>query len=227
MVPGAGTAIGIIESLTKRTRRVERVGAQQAKFSSLVAPQGSLAQPGGFGGGFFPSTGGGPCPGLRSVRIGGVCVDMLALPPGGRPAITPQVGGPVGQVIMGSFGLPAMVPNQVGQIQRANGTVGPILKCNRGFVLGTDNLCYPKQVLPRRSQFRKWRGATRPLISGADVKAIRRAARAKGRVLELAKDIGLHASAKPPSNSAAKELKILKAQHLLAPPTVIVGHHDH
>ncbi len=214
MVPGAGTAISVVESLTKRTRRRERVGAQVAKFGDLL-PTGSSKAFGEIGGRCFP-------PFRRDPRTGDcrIFVGEQSGPNGGT-----TVAGPVGEVTMGSFGLPAMVPRQVGQIQRANGTVGPILKCDRGFVLGTDNLCYPKQVLPRRSQFRKWRGATRPLISGADVKAIRRAARAKGRVLELAKDIGLHASAKPPSNSAAKELKILKAQHLLAPPAVIVGHH--
>jgi len=105
-----------------------------------------------------------------------------------------------------------MVPVQVGQIQRRDGSVGPILRCARGMVLGMDNLCYPKAVLPRRSKFRKWRGQARPAVSAADVKAIRTAAAAKGRVLALAKDVGLHASVTRPKTKA----EILAPhQHLL------------
>ena len=122
-----------------------------------------------------------------------------------------------GVAVVGGFGLPAMQPEVVGQIRRRDGTVGAILRCARGMVLGVDSLCYPKAVLPRRSKFRKWRGQPKALISGADVKAIRRAAAVKDRVLGLAKDVGLHASKSKPTTPKPKQL---------APP-VIIDHHSH
>lgn len=123
-----------------------------------------------------------------------------------------QEGPDPGRAVVGGFGLPAMVPDIVGSITRRDGSTGPIRRCMRTMVLGSDNLCYPKAVLPRRSKFRKWRGDVRPAVSAADVKAIRKAAAAKDRVLALAKDVGLHASkARPTSRPKAH-------QHLLAAP---------
>lgn len=133
-----------------------------------------------------------PCPG-RMVRVRGSCVDLTALPPGGDPAIVPvpgtTVGGPGGSTTMGAFGLPAVVPAAETRIVR---------KCPRGMVLGMDDLCYPKAVLPRRSRNRKWRGDPKPPVTAADAKAIRRADRVRETVLDLAKDVGLHASKSKP-----------------------------
>lgn len=135
---------------------------------------------------------GGPCP-AGTIRAGSSCVDLMALPPGGSPATFPAPGttimGPGGAAVVGSFGLPAIAPQMVSQIVR---------RCPRGMVLGDDDLCYPKAVLPKRSRFRKWRGEVRPPVTRADVRAIRRAASARERVLELAKDVGLHASKSKP-----------------------------
>jgi len=112
------------------------------------------------------------------------------------------------QAVEGAFGMAAMVPQE--ELRRT-------LVCPRGMVLGEDDLCYPKAILPRRSKFRKHRGQARPVISAADSKAIRKAARARDRVLKLAKDVGLHASkTKPASRKAPKH------QHLLAPPQLRV-----
>lgn len=82
---------------------------------------------------------------------------------------------------MGAFGLPAMAPAVVSRVHR---------ECGPGLVLGKDDLCYPKSVLRRNSRFRKWRGAPKPPVTGADMRAIRRAARARDRVAELAQDVG-------------------------------------
>jgi len=123
-----------------------------------------------------------------------------------------QEGADPGRPVVGGFGLPAMVPQVVGSITKRDGTTGPILRCMRGMVLGIDSLCYPKAVMPRRSKFRKWRGAARPAVSAGDVKAIRRAAAAKERVLNLAKDVGLFASKTKPAPRPKAH------QHLIAPP---------
>ena len=127
------------------------------------------------------------------IRVGDTCVDLTALPPGGDPAFVPtsgtEIGGPGGTAVMGGFGVPAMIPRTETRIVR---------RCGRGMVLGADNLCYPKAILRRNSRFRKWRMAPRPPVTAADERAIRRAARTRDRVLELAKDVGLHASKSRP-----------------------------
>lgn len=120
------------------------------------------------------------CP-SGTVRIGDACVSPGDVFPGGAP-FTSAAGG---QAVQGGFGLPALTPVQESRIRR---------RCPDGFVLGKDNLCYPRQILPRRSKFRKWRPAARPAVTAGDVKAIRRADRARRRLVELTKDAGAHAS---------------------------------
>ena len=124
----------------------------------------------------------GGCP-TGMVRLGDRCVDFSAAFPGGDPLTTPAGG----QATVGAFGLPALSPQGITRIVR---------KCGRGMVLGIDNLCYPKAVLTGRSKFRKWRRPVRPPISRRDVVAIKRAAGARDRVKELAKDVGLTVGAK-------------------------------
>jgi len=137
----------------------------------------------------------------RCVRRGRSVFDPLGI-------FGPSAGGgtaaaaPTGEAVQGAFGMPALVPFQETRVQ---------LQCPRGFVLGTDNLCYPKVVLSRRNKFRKWRGAARAPVTAADARAIRRAGRTKDRVLALAKDVGLHASKTKPASRA----RLPKHQHLL------------
>lgn len=109
-----------------------------------------------------------------------------------------------GQAVVGAFGMPAMVPEQVQRV---------MLDCGPGMVLGTDDLCYPKSVLSSRNKNRKWRRAPKPTVSRADERAIRKAAAARDRVLQLAKDVGLHASKTRPASRSKKG-----HQHLLAAP---------
>lgn len=160
----------------------ERIGRGLGELGNQAFGPGDRPTTGGSG---FASGGGTPtgCPG-RLIKVGSQCIDPLALPPGGKPAIVPTSGtmvGGGGQAVMGGFGLPAMAPQAETRIVR---------RCGPGMVLGKDNLCYPKQILSRRSRFRKWRAAPRPPVTSADVAAIRRAARAKERVKGLAKDVG-------------------------------------
>lgn len=145
---------------------------------------------GGGGGSDRPTSGGrgftdggtGPCPGAGVVHVPGVgCVSLGDLGPGGAPAV--RAAG--GVAVQGAFGMPALQPRTETRTVR---------RCGPGMVLGKDNLCYPKAVLSRRSKFRKWRAAPRPPVSAADMKAIRRAARAKDRVANLGRDVGLNVS---------------------------------
>ena len=157
---------------------------------------------GGLGGIFGGGGGGGPqqftgssCPDgfvFRNGRceVSGFRGTAERFLPGGSTGVLPgPVGG--GEATVGAFGLPAMLPAQVGTVVRNNGTVGPILRCGAGMVLGKDDLCYPTQILTGRSRFRKHKKARRAPVTAADAEAIRRAARTKDRVKRLAKDVGL------------------------------------
>lgn len=128
--------------------------------------------------------------GEGKIPFMGGCVSPGDAFPGGAPLMVPAGG----VAVQGAFGLPAMRP---ALIQRT------VRKCGPGMVLGKDNLCYPKQVLGPRSKYRKHRRPPRPPISSADVRAIRRAARAKDRVADLGRDVGLHVSKSRPKSKAA------------------------
>lgn len=144
------------------------------------------------------------------IRMGQRCVSPGDFWPGGAPAVIPTQPGPgygppspgtavvpygSGMATVGAFGMPAAVPQMMQRVVR---------RCGKGMVLGEDDLCYPKAVLGRRSKFRKWRAAPRPLISNADVKAIRRAASVKNRVAELGRDVGLHVAKSAPRRAPKK-----------------------
>jgi len=175
-------------------------GTACVPFNSPRAAGTILVRPRGFGAA-VPSSlaGSGPCQfPLRRDPLTGQCRLFLGTQSGPDPSPTTGMGPP-GTAVVGAFGLPAMEPDIVGTISKRDGSSGPILRCSRGMVLGIDSLCYPKAVMPRRSKFRKWRAAPRPVISARDTKAIRIAASAKERVLNLAKEVGLHASKSRPA----------------------------
>lgn len=94
----------------------------------------------------FANPGGACAPGYE-VDASGNCVESglsgtvhRALPGGS----TGTQAGAQGQAVIGAFGLPAMVPMQVGTVTRNDGGVSPILRCMAGYKLGADNLCYVK-----------------------------------------------------------------------------------
>jgi len=98
--------------------------------------------------------------------------------PGGATG-TQQAGG---QAIAGAFGMPAIVPLQVPSSR---------FDCPPGMVLGKDNLCYPRQVLRRDSKFRKWRPGPRPILTGGQRSAIRKARSAVSSAREAISGFGI------------------------------------
>lgn len=112
---------------------------------------------------FMPSPQG-PCPpGTWSTPFG--CIN--------KPGGVVTGGGAVltgGEVVMGQYGA-AMVPD-VEMIKRAS--------CLRGMVLGSDGYCYNTSQI--RNKDRMWPKGRRPLLTGGDMAAISKAARAAGRL---------------------------------------------
>lgn len=100
--------------------------------------------------------------------VGGVCKEkgiigaVHRLVPGGATGVA-TAGF---QAVAGSFGMPAVQPVQ-DMVRK--------LVCPSGFVLGDDDLCYPKAVLRRDSRFRKHRPGPRPILTGGQRNAIRKA----------------------------------------------------
>lgn len=111
--------------------------------------------------------GNGECPGDR-IRVAGLCVKPSAALPGGEPLFTGADWSPV----RGMYG-PAFAPKTMQRTVR---------KCPKGFVLGNDGACYDH--LPRSK--REWDPGMKPLLTGGDRAAIRKAATA-ARKLKRAK----------------------------------------
>lgn len=94
--------------------------------------------------------------------------------------------------------LPGMQSGEAGTDQFGRLVKKPVTRqrnirlCGRGFVLGKNGLCYAKGTLPRNE--REWKPQPRPPLTGADARAIRRAAAAKKRVRKLGSAVGLHLS---------------------------------
>lgn len=106
------------------------------------------------------------------VQKNGGCVPVVpTADPGG--ADLGRIPGEAMQTVMGSFGMPAIVPFDVGDILRGDGTMGPILRCPGKYILGDDSLCYPKGSIPNK--WRKWPKGPRPLLSAMDGKILRHA----------------------------------------------------
>jgi len=84
-----------------------------------------------------------------------------------------------GEAVAGGFNMPAFVPDVVGTITRIDGSSGPILRCPRGTVLATDDLCYAKGT-KGLSSHRKWKPGRRPFLPPTDLRALDRVAALKG-----------------------------------------------
>ncbi len=139
----------------------------------------------------------GPCPGLLSVwdPIGRRCINLGALPPGGEPATSLPfggAGGPPGEAVMGRYGA-ALVPGSR-IIDRA--------ECIRGMVVGNDGLCYNKSQI--KNSDRMWPKGRRPLLTGGDMAAISKAARAAGRLERTTKRLQKIGLMKKPSRPARR-----------------------
>lgn len=121
-----------------------------------------------------PGFGPGPCP-SGTFRVGSQCVSPGDAFPGGDP-LTFGAGG---QMQRGAFGYLSVTPT----MQSVT-----VHRCPPGLVLGKDNLCYEKGTI-KNSQ-RKNPKPPRPAISGADIKAINKAAAVQKRVKSLAGKVG-------------------------------------
>lgn len=129
----------------------------------------------------FGPRGEGQCPGAGSVRVAGRCVNIGDILPGGDPAVTGQVNGvPVGRVE--GFGQPVAGLFGVGITPRVD--VQTVRRCPAGTALGKDGICYTG--LSRNSPKRLHPMGLKPLLTGGDRMAIRKAG-AAARKLERAK----------------------------------------
>lgn len=116
----------------------------------------------------------GECPGAGSIMVAGVgCVNIGDLFPGGNPAITDPVSAGMadtmahqGELARGRYGV-GVVPTVQARATR---------KCPPKMKLGDDGLCYRNLL---RSQ-RRWDPGMKPLMTGGDRAAIRRAAKVAG-----------------------------------------------
>lgn len=152
---------------------------------------GAGAGSGSSSSGALVAEGTGPCPSGYELGPDGQCKKAgfggfveRALP-GGSTGMLGDQYGPAVQTALG----PALTPRQTGTVVRADGTTHPTLGCPAGMVLGKDNLCYDKRVIPKAA--RKWRPAPKPPMSAADAKALRRIGTLQRKVKKLAGNAGL------------------------------------
>lgn len=141
-------------------------------------------------------------PGYYSV--GGTCINPGAAFPGGAPLTLPQSGTQVtqgGSAMPGGMGgVVAVAPNTYSTLRRS---------CPPGMVLGRDDLCYYKGMLPK--SMRKW-PYTKPYITRSDYKAIARADRTRKKLIGLTKKAGAFASMKRPSTRGGSKGVITKSE---------------
>lgn len=183
-VPVVGPGLSAVQQLVATSR------------APLTQPISSFAPPTRAAGG---ATAGAGCPvGFKLVNgrcvVSGITGTLQRLIPMGQTGVLPATTDEFGEAVMGGFGVPALVPAQVGTISRRDGSVSPILRCPRGAVLGVDGLCYTKGVIPRK--FRKWPPGPKPPISAADWKASRTFASVQKRIKKVAGDSGLSCAKK-------------------------------
>ena len=133
--------------------------------SGSEPPTGEQAVPGS-----FAPSGGGGCK-FPAVQVNGRCVDPTAALPGGDPFVSPASG----EAVYGRYGL-AMTPRM---------ETRTVSKCLPGMVLGKDGLCYESLAKGKR----KWDPGTKPLLTGGEMNAINRAARAAKRLDRTKKKI--------------------------------------
>lgn len=105
------------------------------------------------------------CPG-GTIPFRGKCVDPSAALPGGDPFVFEAPSGN-GAGFLGNGSSPMVDTRQYRE-------------CGRGAVLARDGLCYDKRVV--RNSDRMWPRGRRPLLTGGDMNAITKAARAARRV---------------------------------------------
>jgi len=125
----------------------------------------------------------GDCPGILNLKIAGKCVDVGNLLPGGEPAITGQTGSGNGNGNGQAFGGVTKGMYGAGIIPRVD--VRAVRRCPKKYVLGDDGVCY-KHL---RKSDRAWDPGTKPLLTGGERNAIRRAAAAGRKIARSKKQL--------------------------------------
>lgn len=126
--------------------------------------------------------------GPGQIPFGQSCIDPLALPPGGKPAVTgaytpgPSMDG-YGAAVMGLYGLGLQPRVEVQTVRR----------CPGGMALGKDGICY--EGLHRNSPRRAWPMGMKPLMTGGDRAAIAKAKRVATKLAGARKSISKTAKA--------------------------------
>lgn len=119
-----------------------------------VIPSGNNPTPG------LAPNASGDCPGAWSVKVGGRCVNLGDLGPGGPPATTPLQSTP------GGLHAGDHLPTVVASARR---------QCQKGSVLGTDGFCHRKRDI--RNSDRAYPKPRRPLGTSGDLNAVTKASR--------------------------------------------------
>lgn len=122
------------------------------------------------------------------------CFDLVPGGPtqGGGMLITP------GEAVLGRYGAALQPSVQDRSVRR----------CMRGMVLGNDGLCYNRSDLKKSERW--WIPARRPLLTGGDLNAISRAARAANKLQTQQKRLQkLGLLSKPASRSRGRSAKML------------------
>lgn len=109
----------------------------------------------------------GGCP-AGSIGFPPFCVDLRPGGAGSGSGVLVSPGDPRTSAMMAAGGV---VPESRTRTQ---------LRCPRGMVLGIDDLCYRRGSL--RKDQRKWVPGRKPLLTGGDLNAISKAARAASRL---------------------------------------------
>ncbi len=76
-------------------------------------------------------------------------------------------------------------------------------ECIRGMIVGDDGLCYNKSQI--KNSERMWPKGRRPLLTGGDMAAISKAARAAGRLERTTKRLQKIGLMKKPSRSPSRK----------------------
>lgn len=154
LIPGVGPVIDIVSGIVGGGDKPPPV-ARQCRTGFL----------------FNPSTG--QC---EKQGIVGAVQQFL---PGGATGTVPATTNGYGQAVVGTWGVPALVPATVSGITR---------RCPPGAILGQDDLCYQKGSIP--AKYRKWKPEKKGPISAADWKDLQTADRVRKKSKAIAVKAG-------------------------------------
>lgn len=113
----------------------------------------------------------------------GRCVPITQTNGGGNGGmngdLTPDTFTPAeaGNLVRGRFGI-GQAPRVAGRLNNKRGQPYQVLRCPKGMILGKDNVCYESL----RNHERKWPKGRKPLLTGGEMNAITKAARAASRL---------------------------------------------